>query len=324
MLVVLVTSIAFAGTLEAWTADDFPDEEYLAGWQGWQAGWEEDPWVGLNYEGTAFATMVYDASDDGRFGAGGAHDNWLWNEAEPTRQGEFGTGVYVSDDDGYGVVFGANDDERYLFLFCGVEGEQGSDCPTEEIEAPGAALLRIAGRDTEVLDVVDRAMEGGEGEILVSMNDGVLTVSAGRVEFTAEVGEDFTLDGVGFYGYNQGIYENGRYEDSSAYFHDAWLSRFDDDDDGVADDTDNCEKVANADQADADGDGIGAACDDEGGDDTGNGTDTGDTGSGDGNGDGGGVGLTAPGDCGCSTGAPAGGAALFGLAALASFRRRRA
>lgn len=51
----------------------------------------------------------------------------------------------------------------------------------------------------------------------------------------------------------------------------------DDDGDGVADATDNCPLVSNADQADADGDGIGAACDD---DDTGGGAGGGDSGGG--------------------------------------------
>lgn len=322
MFVALLTATALAGTIEAWTAADFPDEEYLAGWQDWESGWEEDPWVGIEYEGTNYATMIYDADDDGGFGDGGAHDNYLWNPVELVRQGEFATGAYVDDDDGYGLVFGVSDDGYYLALFCGVDGGDASTCPTDDMEVPGAAILRVQGRDVEMLDDVDRSLEEGDNEVVVSMNDGVLTVSFGRSELTTEVGEDFELTGVGFYGYNQGIYEtNGQYDGSSAYYHDASVSFQDDDDDGVPDDTDNCEKVANADQADADGDGLGTACDDAegGGEDSGG---TGDSGNDDGNGDG--IGLTAPGSCGCSTGGPAAGVAAFALAALVSTRRRRA
>ncbi|HCH64781.1 MAG TPA: hypothetical protein DFR83_18385, partial [Deltaproteobacteria bacterium] len=48
------------------------------------------------------------------------------------------------------------------------------------------------------------------------------------------------------------------------------LYAYDDDNDGVIDDNDNCESVANPDQSDRDRDGIGAACDsDDGGGDGG-------------------------------------------------------
>lgn len=325
MLLALIANATLAGTLEAWSPGDFP-EDYLASDHGWRAGWEEDEWYGVEYQGTSYATPLTDSSDDGRFGDRGAHDNWLWNPAETVKQGELVVGVYTNDDDGFGLVFGASQDARYLLLFCGVEDARGSDCPTDEIEAPGSALLRIEGREVEVLDTAS-SVESGEAEMIVAMNDGVLTVTAAGDElYSLDVPDDFVLNGVGFYGYNQGLYEdNGQQDGSSSYYHDVGLFLQDDDNDGVADDVDNCEKVANADQADADGDGKGTACDDAEVTDTGT-DDTGDTGGPDGgnNNDGtDGIGLTAPGVCSCAVTDPAAGVLLLGLAALASSRRRR-
>lgn len=330
MFLALTASVSFAGLLEAWTPEEFPSNDYVAGSDGWMNGWDEDEWLGIEYQGTRFVSPVFDEGDDGRFGDGGAHDNWLWNEAVEVHQGEFVVSVYTDDDDGFGLVFGATDDERYLLLFCGYERSNGTDCPSGDVDEENSGVLFITGRGAELLEGGEGTVEAGATEMVVSMNDGELTITAGRVEYRLEVGEEFMLSGVGFYGYNQGQYSgNGQDDGTSSYYYDAVLYFQDDDNDSVPDDTDNCEKVANADQADLDNDGIGSACDDaedvDTGGDTDTGTDTGDTGNGGGGGGNGddGIGLTAPGDCGCSSTTPAAGAALLALAALASTRRRR-
>ena len=322
MLLILATSLSFAGTVEAW-APEFPQNDYLAG-NGWENGWSQDEWYSFEYDGVVYASPLYDSGDDGAFGDGGAHDNWITNAAEDVKQGEFIVTVYVDDDDGWGVVFGAEDDQRYLMLFCGYDSNgSGTDCPSPDLDVPGSVLLLISGNDVEVLDQSDRSVESdSDNEVVISMNDGELSVSVGRIEYSATVGADFVLNGVGFYGYNQGMYEdNGQADNSSAYFHDPVLSWHDDDDDGVVDDLDNCEKASNADQADADGDGIGTACDDVEDTDTGTDSGTGDTAGG--NGDGNGPVLTAPGVCSCAVTDRSAGVLLLGLAALASSRRRR-
>ncbi len=323
MVLTLIASLSLAGTVEAWVPEEFPDGDVVAGSDGWNNGWNEDEWYSFDYQGTMLVAPYWDAGDDGEFGDGGAHDNWLTNAAVDVRQGEFAVNVYVDDDDSWGVVFGATADERYLLLFCGYDSGGGNtDCASGELDVPGSGLLLISGSDVEVLDQTDRSVdEGSDNPVVVSMNDGELVVTLGRIEYVVTVGAEFALNGVGFYGYNQGVVdENGNGDDSSAYFYEPVLSWHDDDDDGVVDDLDNCEKVSNADQADADGDGLGTACDDA--EDTDTGTDTGDGGNGNGGGNGGPV-LTAPGVCSCAVTDPSAGVLLLGLAALASSRRRR-
>jgi hypothetical protein len=86
----------------------------------------------------------------------------------------------------------------------------------------------------------------------------------------------------------------------------------DDDDDGIPDDSDNCEFTANEDQADSDDDGVGDACTEGFGDDSG----------GSGYDDEGNVQLN--GGCGCSWtgGAPMVPALLIPLMGLVATRRR--
>jgi hypothetical protein len=333
-MTLLLVASSLAATIDAWTYDDFPEDgDTIGGADGWLNGYADDPWGGYLYnEGTADAAVwVYpytDYGDDGTtWGQGGTRDNYLVHDAVSVKQGVFRVMTYTTDDDAWGVVFGAEEGARYLFLVCGLEGDGGenTDCPYENMDVPGSALLRIEGQNAEL--VADGNGAGAyreEVEVVVTQNDGELTVEYGGVSLSTSVGAGFQLNGVGFFGYNQGLYdERGQYDQTSTWFRTPVLSFMDDDGDGVADDTDNCEQVANADQADADGDGIGTACDDDEGADTGGGNGNG---NGGGNGDGGGPngqGLTAPGECGCASGTPAAGGLVLGLASIAVMRRRR-
>ena len=332
MLLALLVVSSFAGTLEAWNPGEFA-EGALAGTAGWEAGWDEDPWYGYEYEGQTYALPYYDEGDDGEFGDGGAHDSWLVHEAEPVVQGRFSVGTYANDDDAWGVVFNKSDKHYFMLLFCGPDRDGSySDCPIDQIDVPGSALIEVSGRKVEVIDASGVGFAWSEGvDVVIQNQDGAVSVVYGNIEYTMSAPVDFTMNGVGFYGYNQGIVEGGQNDNSTTYFYDPVLSWFDEDDDGVVDDTDNCEKVANEDQADADGDGIGTACDDD--EASGDPSDTGND-SGGGGGDGvdgvGGdnldtdiAGLTAPGVCSCATTDAGGGAAMLGLVALAAARRRR-
>jgi MYXO-CTERM domain-containing protein len=202
------------------------------------------------------------------------------------------------------------------------------------MDVPGSALLEIKDGTVTVIDGSSDAygLEDAQN-VTISSEDGVVTASYPGVEYTFVADENFTLNGVGFYGYNIGEYTYNRQDDgNSAYFYNPLLSAYDDDNDGLVDDEDNCEKIANPDQDDADKDGIGTVCDD---DESSADTGTGDSGSGSGSGGGGGDGtndngdgtgpaVTAPGVCACSAADPsAAGAALLGLAVLAAARRRR-
>lgn len=328
----MFAAVAMAGALEVWTYEDFPEDgSEVAGSDGWMGGYDDDPWGGYLYneDSAEEAVWVYpytDYGDDGStWGDGGTYDNYLVHDAVAVKQGTFSVLTYVTDDDAWGVVFGAGGRDRYIFLVCGLEGDDGSrtDCPFENMDVPGSALLKISGGSAELVeDGPGGGVEGSAEEVLVSMNDGNLSISYAGGSLETTVGANFTLNGVGFFAFNQGLYEdNGQYDGTATWFRAPTLSAYDDDDDGVADDTDNCEKVANADQADADGDGIGSACDTDEPTDTGNGNGNG-GGDGDGDGKGDGAGLSAPGECGCNQSAPAGGLLALGLAAFAVRRRR--
>ncbi len=327
MLFALLLSSAFAGSVEAWSVKAFP-EDYLDGWDGWESGWNEDAWFGFEYDGQSFASPIYDENDNGSFGDGGAHDNWLVNPAADVVQGEFVVSTYADDDDAWGVIFDKTEDHYFMFLFCGPNrGGSNTDCPLENMDTPGSALIEVTNGNVDVIEGSGVGFDFEEAvDVSIENQDGTVTVTYGDLAYSMTTPADFAVNGVGFYGYNQGQYEGGQDDGSSTYFYNPVLYASDDDDDKVVDDDDNCEKVANADQADADLDGIGTACDDSepSGGDTGN-----DTGNGNGNGTGGdgsgldAPGLSAPGLCSCAVTDPTAGAALLALATLAAARRRR-
>ncbi len=348
-LIALVLSPALAGTVEAWTPDEFPigRDNAVDGTDGWRAGFD-DPWGGYDDRdnGLTWAYPVYDYGDAGRFGDGGAHDNWLTNDAETVLDGVFQTYVYVSDNDSWGVVVGKTGDESLLiFLFCGT-GSGDLDlmsCASADMDVPGAALVELKdGRPTILASTTDAIEEGYYGWVTISLNDGVLDA-----DFTGDdIGFSISLStsdasitqvsGVGFYGYNEGfIAEDGQDDGDNAYFCMPMLAWYDDDDDGVVDDDDNCEFVANDDQGDRDNDGVGDVCDDDSGDS--GVTDSGDPGDDDDDDDDGGGGsadgdadkdgsLSAPGSCGCATpgDAPSTGTLTMLVVGAALLRARRA
>lgn len=324
MLSILMMSLAAAATVEAWAYSDFPTNGGVAGEDGWVNGYDEDEWAAFESRGVTWAYSTTDHTDGGRFGEGGALDNWLVNPAVEVLQGEYTVTSYVTDNDAFGIVMGVQEGEYLLLLVCGEEDNESSmqTCPVPGLSTQATALVRIRGRNAEVLDSVEVGCTGGrEVEMSVSIDDGLLVARYGDAEVSAEVDVRQPLTGVGFYAYNEGtIDEEGQDDGNTVYFRDVVVSWMDEDDDGVVDDEDNCEEEANPGQEDLDHDGIGSACDLS--EDT---PDTGDTGEGDtGEADddtAGGISIDQNG-CGCASGGAAAGvgALVAGLAALA--RRR--
>jgi hypothetical protein len=346
---------AQAGEVQIWSST-FTSGVAPAGSGGWTNGYSSDRWDADTFNGEVWAYAMTDDRGE-RWGDGGAADNWLVNSAVSVEQGRYETKLYMTGDEAIALAFGnAGRGDFYMFVVCGTNEDQ---CPVD-LGRERMGLVRVSGGSATVLDTGSgniRYTQNGGQRFFVNYNDGVL--SAGVDGEGASVSTTTTLSDfsrVGAWCYNAG-YEDG----SWCAFTAPTLYGHDDDSDGVLDDDDNCEKAANADQADADRDGIGTACDSEegGGDtdtdtdpgpDTGNGdtdsgdtdtdtdtdtnpdtdtdtdTDTASTDSGDGAGDGlnvPGTGLRVAGDCGCDGGATGVAGLLPVLLAAIGARRRR-
>jgi len=320
--------------VEVWTYNDFETNESYAGYDGWDNGYSDDIWFG--YEGNT-ANYVFSSTDDGddgdEFGTGGPADNWLVHEDIAVEDGMITAYMWTEDDDTMGIIFGFQDKNNWLgFALTGEGGGGGGTSSPFGADSAEGVLVKVQDGEVEVLETARMAYEDNTVQrIGISFNDGEV-VGLFWEDYTDELDQPFdtieaSTDGFGsgsggVYAYNAGGSDDG--DRSWAGFGNIQVYQWDDDEDGVVDDEDNCEFVENPDQEDADGDGIGTACDD---DESGGGGSGG--GSGSGQGDGGSdtgqhyiEGLNGElSTCGCSgTGGLAGGLlfAVFG----AFFRRR--
>lgn len=333
MLALLLALAAHAAPIEVWSYDVFP-EGGVTGHDGWSSGYRQDTWYGwADRNGESWVLPLTD-DNGGAWGDGGPHDNWLIHDAMPVGDGQFAAEFYTQDDDPVGLVVGHTGDEWYAIVLCGASNGTNPDCPLPlSAGTVGSALIRVTDGSAEILAESRQTFSTGDGGTLrLSVNDGILTGGwdEGNLELEAEVELDH-VDAVGFWAYDAGYGGQGG---SYVAFRTPSLSQLDDDSDQVADDDDNCETVANTDQADADADGIGDDCDDTPGtDDTGTPGDT-DT---DVPGDDSGLpgddeddladkegDLSVAGACACNAGPAAlPGLLPLGLALLAARRRRR-
>lgn len=319
--------------VEVWSYTDYPEDETIHGVDGWSSGYAEDDWYGYQGQQQRYALPLTD-ENGGTWGDGGPHDNWLINDDAEVGDGLLVTSVYSEDDDSIGLVLRWQDPENYLlFVMTGSGRNEGSGPVDDGIFA---ALVEIREGEAIVLDQVedsyDRyalhalAIGANDDQVFALLWEDTDTGDSPIIELYADDVDDMGIGLGGFYAYDAG-YDGGG-QNTNVFFGGVGVSAYDDDEDGVIDDEDNCEQVPNPDQADLDGDGIGSACDD----DEGTGDDGGGTGGG-GDGDvGGGDGgvdtaedkdLEITACAGCSgAGGAAGGVIAIGLAALAARRRR--
>ena len=324
MLFALATGLAMsvapvhADPVQTWEYDDWIRNESMQGRDGWRGGYDEDEWYGNQTEsGKRYVWSNTDDGTNGSWGSGDGIDNWLVNQDYEFNDGAILADFNTSDDDGMGIVFRfQNSRNFYLFLMVGEVSGGGSE-GTNPLGGStiSSMLIKIENGNATVLDEAsDSYLDDGWRWAYLSVNDDQIDAYYwDELESDGSLGEpDISLsaidpspheDGnIGVYAYNCG--SDG---DTYAVFGTVYGLEHDDDNDGVLDDDDNCEFVANAGQADTDGDGEGDACDetpgtedtgDSSGDDPG-GDDDGDDSTGDGTSGGSddaGAGIGDPGD----------------------------
>ena len=290
--------------LEYWQYDDYEDDASMVGTDGWTCGFSEDRWEGWysNDSGASYVQPTTDYNDGdfgGSWGAEGAVDNWLVNESVSVEDGVIRNRLYSEDDDTIGIVFQfQNSRNFYAFLLT----NSGGNSP---VGVDGQMyVLKVSGGDAEILAQTDADYAMGTSVMGVELmvNDGAIQATYWEEEpdrwtdpdvvLTATDPEPFDAGAAGFYSYDAGGTDRGETE---VYFGTVTVLQLDDDEDGVADDGDNCEFVSNVDQTDSDSDGIGDACDEAGGTDSGGTGGDGGTDSGGPGGDGGGTDSGGPG-----------------------------
>lgn len=321
-LLLAISTTTSAATIDAWGFEDFgATGTSLVGDLGWTGGYSSDPWY--SYDGWAYANTDdgVSAQDNPRYGRGTAQDNWVLYGSE-IEDGRIEVNFYNYDDDTFGVILGHNnDDSFYMFVH---SSDAAPPPATDGFRRGTAVLFRVSNGVGEVIEEQRFDHEDGVWNSLVfQQNDGTL-IGLMNGEKLFEVKDDNPIGPglAGMYAYNNGYQGGGE----AAVVLNIAVRFLDDDEDGVADDLDNCEFEPNADQADQDGNGLGDACDPDYPIDTGGPIDTGDPVTD----DTGGNSIIAPGgditligQCGCTSGGvPSKSWGYLGLLGALFFRRR--
>ena len=251
---VLWIATAFAGTPIAWERDDFGADAVIAGTDGWTNGYEADAWWGT--QGVAATLTDHNTVDDPL-----AWRNWLIRGPD-LQQLVADAFLFNEDDDAIGLVFAHDGDDTY---YLAAHTRNSAPPPIELLDPATQAivfLLRVVdGVPTELARADARLAAAAYTKLTVRADDRRIGVFLDDVQILDVTDALLPAGQVGFYAYDAG-YDGTTSTD--AWFDGIVVRSIDEDDDGVIDDDDNCEEVANTGQSDADGDGTGDACDDVG------------------------------------------------------------
>ncbi|MBT3219790.1 MAG: hypothetical protein HN348_11930 [Proteobacteria bacterium] len=249
LLVALLAPHAEAASIEAWSRSDFGSDTYLSGVDGWINGYGDDLWYAD--EGWALSATDDDIDDSNgdHYGSGWAGDNWLIR-GDNVGDGGIVVSLVNEDDDTIGVVSHHNGSNSFYMAF---HSADSAPPPLGYVQGPHLFLFKIDNGNANELGRVQRQMKRDDlHELRLEQNDGLVRVTLnGKVEIEVTDSSPLSPGRAGIYAYNSG-YE-GDWHSSNALFDDVEVYWFDEDNDGVSDDVDNCEFDANPSQGPCDG-----------------------------------------------------------------------
>lgn len=269
MLLAGLTLLTFGATADAarvpvWSRDTF-GEGPLSGNDGWASGYAPDRWRGTS--GVALPTTDHNNSNSpGRngYGSGWAADNWLIR-GERVGQGTVQARILNEDDDAAGLVW-AHDDVNSFYLCAHTADAVPPGVPAQGVGNGKVFLLRVEAGQATLLGETGLTLNQGTTNTwrIEANNRQVACFVNGTLRLSHIDAAPLAPGKAGFWSYDAGT--DGGWGNTDVFFDDIEVYAFDDDNDGVIDDLDNCEDVPNTDQADQDNDGVGDACDPGGGD----------------------------------------------------------
>lgn len=249
-------AVAPAAEIDLWLKGQFGSDGPLAGQDGWVHGFDEDPWY-TDGDGAYTDSDLNNSDTPGAtYGSGWAADNWIVR-GELVAEGGIEAEYTNEDDDTIGVVM-AHDGDATFYLAGHSDGSVPP--PMGTIDDPTLFLIRVEAGAATVLAARVLDLSGGPHLVRLDRDDERLTISVdGALQLQVDDPAPLAAGQAGFYAYDTG--DDG-WGGTEAWFDGVRVFAWDEDDDGVADDLDNCEEIANAEQVDTDADGIGDSCED--------------------------------------------------------------